>query len=89
VGKSGARKEKRFWVGGIFSVFFLSILTISPNFSFTWAAEEVYPNRPINLVVSMTPGGVLDTDARLLGRGWVKSWGNPFFACINRGVEEY
>ena len=73
----GARKVQRLWVGGIFSISFLSILTISPDFSFSWAAEEIYPNRPINLVVSMTPGGVLDTDAKIVGERLGEVLGQP------------
>jgi len=67
VKKLRARKEKRLWVKGFFSVLFLSVMTMSPNFSLTWAAEEAYPDRPINLVISMAPGGVLDTHAKIIG----------------------
>ena len=75
--KLRARKEKKFWVGGIFSVLFLCILVISPHSSLTWAAEEAYPNRPINLVVSMAPGGNLDTQGKIIGDRLGEVLGQP------------
>jgi tripartite-type tricarboxylate transporter receptor subunit TctC len=75
--KLRAREEKRFWVGGFFSVIFLSVMTISPNFSLTWAAEEAYPNKPVNLVISMAPGGVLDTHAKIIGERLGEILGQP------------
>jgi len=77
VKKWRARKEKKFWVGGIFSVLFLCILVISPHSSLTWAAEEAYPNRPINLVVSMAPGGNLDTQGKIIGDRLGEVLGQP------------
>ena len=75
--KLRAGKEKKFWVGGIFSVLFLSILVISPHASFTWAAEEAFPDRPINLVVSMAPGGNLDTQGKIVGDRLGEILGQP------------
>ena len=75
--KRHARKEKRFWVGGFFSVLLLPVMMVFPSFSLTWAAEEVYPDRPINLVVSMAPGGVLDTHGKIIGDRLGEVLGQP------------
>jgi len=77
VEKMRARKEEKFWMGGIFSVLFLSILAISPYSSLTWAAEETFPDRPINLVVSMAPGGNLDTQGKIIGDRLGEVLGQP------------
>jgi tripartite-type tricarboxylate transporter receptor subunit TctC len=77
VKRSRAKKEKRFWVGGISAVFFFSILLLPPQSSVGWAAEEVYPNRPINLVISMAPGGNLDTQGKIIGDRLGEVLGQP------------
>jgi len=74
--KMVASKERRLRVGG-FLILFLLVLPIGANVSSSWAAEEVYPNRPINLVISMTPGGVLDTHARIIGERLGEVLGQP------------
>jgi len=59
----------------IFFFLFLSLLT--PCLSLTWAAEEPYPNKPINLVISYSPGGVLDTQGKILGDRLSEILGQP------------
>ena len=74
-------KESRQERGGKFihgllwglSVFLLTVLPFLP----AWAAEEVFPDRPINIVVSMGPGGVMDTHAQILGERLGKVLGQP------------
>ena len=75
--KRRARKGKKSWVGGFFSVLLLPVMMVFPNFSLTWAAEEVYPDRPINLVVSMAPGGNLDTHGKIIGDRLGEVLGQP------------
>jgi len=75
--KRNARRGKRLWVGGFFSVLLLPVIMGFPNFSLTWAAEEVYPDRPINLVVSMAPGGLLDTQGKIVGERLGEVLGQP------------
>ena len=41
------------------------------------AAQTTYPEKPIRLVVSRTPGNALDTVARLLGQKFAEAWGQP------------
>jgi tripartite-type tricarboxylate transporter receptor subunit TctC len=41
------------------------------------ASAETYPARQILLVVPYTPGGALDTLARVVGRGLEKELGQP------------
>jgi tripartite-type tricarboxylate transporter receptor subunit TctC len=52
--------EKENRRGGIRTFFLLLILSmVIPSVPAAWAAEEPYPNRPINILVGYTPGGVL------------------------------
>lgn len=53
------------------SCFFLAILV--PTFSLA----QVYPTRPINLVVTFPPGGTLDTSTRILASKAEKFLGQP------------
>ena len=71
------RNEKKFRAREIFPVLFLSILAISLLPSLTLAAEETFPDRPINLVVSMSPGGNLDTQGKIVGDRLGEILGQP------------
>jgi len=55
-------KGKRFssWIISLILIFSLTTLC----FSLTWAAEEPYPNKPISLIIPMSPGGLADTQAK-------------------------
>src|SRR4030042_2652195 len=64
--------EKR----SIFCLFPILVL-VALCFSATRAAEEPYPNRPINLVISYAPGGVLDRHGRILGDRLSEFLGQP------------
>jgi len=72
-----SRKEKGrnlvHWPIGGGSIFLLTILLSLP----AWAAEEPFPDRPINIIVSMAPGGVMDTHAQILGERLGKVLGQP------------
>jgi tripartite-type tricarboxylate transporter receptor subunit TctC len=57
-----------------FSIFFLMALTISAAF----AADEPYPNRPINVIINMAPGSLMDNHARILGERLGEILGQPF-----------
>jgi tripartite-type tricarboxylate transporter receptor subunit TctC len=48
-------------------LFFVVCSILFLCFSLSWAAEETYPNRPINIVIAMGPGGLLDTQAKIIG----------------------
>jgi len=56
---------------------FLTLLLITLYFSLVWAAEEPYPSKPINLIVSMAPGGVMDFQAKLIGDRLSEVLGQP------------
>jgi tripartite-type tricarboxylate transporter receptor subunit TctC len=43
----------------------------------TFAAAQNYPERPVRIVVPLTPGGSPDTLARAIGQGLQASWGQP------------
>jgi tripartite-type tricarboxylate transporter receptor subunit TctC len=45
---------------------------------------QSYPNRPITVIVTATPGGVTDVVARALGQQITKDWGQPVII-VNRG----
>jgi len=61
---------KKILSSAVFAILFLS-------FSFGWAAEETYPNRPINIILAMAPGGVLDTQAKIIGDRLAEVLGQP------------
>ena len=56
-------------VGAVFII--LSML------SFTTANAQVYPNKPIKLVVPFPPGGLIDNAARLISPALSKDLGQP------------
>jgi tripartite-type tricarboxylate transporter receptor subunit TctC len=56
------------------SSFFLLVVLSSP---LSWAAEEPFPNKPITIIVSMAPGGVMDAHAQIIGERLGKVLGQP------------
>jgi len=42
------------------------------------SAEEAYPNKPVSIIIPYTPGGTLDTHAKLLGEKLAEVLGQPF-----------
>ena len=57
-----------------FFIFFLMALTIGAAF----AADEPYPNRPINVIINMAQGSLMDNHARILGERLAELLGQPF-----------
>ena len=57
-----------------FSIFLLMAVPLSAAF----AAEEPYPNRPINVIINMAPGSLMDNHARILGDRLAEILGQPF-----------
>ena len=54
------------------------MLAVLVGFSFSSAiAQEVYPNKPIRLIVPFPPGGSTDIFARMLGDKLTQSWKQP------------
>ena len=45
--------------------------------SLSWAAEESFPNKPVTIIVSMAPGGVMDAHAQIIGERLGKVLGQP------------
>lgn len=43
-----------------------------------WAADEPYPNKTVSIIIPYTPGGTLDTHAKLLGDRLGAVLGQPF-----------
>ena len=69
------KREKRLKKGFcFFAIFILMALTIPAAF----AADEPYPNRPINVIINMAPGSLMDNHARILGDRLAEVLGQPF-----------
>ena len=56
-----------------FSIFLLTALPIAAAF----AADEPYQNRPINVIINMAPGSLMDNHARILGERLSEILGQP------------
>jgi tripartite-type tricarboxylate transporter receptor subunit TctC len=69
--KRGNRSKKGIY---FFSIFLLMAVPLSAAF----AAEEPYPNRPINVIINMAPGSLMDNHARILGDRLAEILGQPF-----------
>src|SRR3972149_6606247 len=61
------------------------IISLSLSFSVilfgcpaAWAADEPYPNKSVSIIIPYTPGGTLDTHAKLLGDKLGEVLGQPF-----------
>ena len=67
--KNGPKKEIY-----LLSIFFLLVLTVPVAF----AADEPYPNRPVNIIINMAPGSLMDNHARILGERLAEILGQPF-----------
>ena len=57
-------KGKRFWAGLVF--LFLVFFLVGPHSSRIWAAEESYPTRPINMIVSYAPASGTDLGSKIM-----------------------
>ena len=60
------------------SMVYLATLGIAFLFcSGAFAADEPYPSRPVNIVIGYTPGGVMDTHAKIIGDRFGDVLGQP------------
>jgi tripartite-type tricarboxylate transporter receptor subunit TctC len=54
------------------------IIAACATFAFAGAAcAQVYPSKPITIVVPASPGGAIDLAARLIGQKMTEAWGQP------------
>lgn len=62
---------------------FISMLSVSFAHG---AAAQVYPNKPIRMIVPWNPGGTSDTIARILGQKMTESWGQQVVVDTRAGA---
>ncbi len=53
------------------------LAALALTFSATAAAQAVYPDKPIKILVGFTPGVAPDIVARVLGEKFTEAWGKP------------
>ena len=54
-----------------------TMLGVALAFAATSAAAQIYPSKPITIVIGYTPGAVSDLAARTLSDGLNQAWGQP------------
>ena len=70
---------------GVCFFFIFSLMAVSIPAAF--AADEPYPNRPINVIINMAPGSLMDNHARILGERLAELLGQPFLRIHKPGGE--
>jgi tripartite-type tricarboxylate transporter receptor subunit TctC len=75
MGRTLKKKQEKWNAWRLFSYFTASLFIF--YVSQAMAAEEVYPNRPINMVVNMAPVGVTDTHVKIVGDRLAEVLGQP------------
>src|SRR5258708_4855325 len=63
------------YCGGMMRPLLLSALIVLASLSQSAEAADIYPNRPIRLLVGFTPGGAADVSARVISRKMSESLG--------------
>ena len=66
-----------------FAVLFVFFGVVGPESG--WASEKDFPNRPINLVVPMAPGGALGLGGKIVTEKISKYLGQPFISVFKPG----
>ncbi len=65
----------------------VAILIAAQNMSVTHTtAAEIYPSKPIRMIVPFSPGGPSDTLARILGQKMTESWGQQIVVDFRPGA---
>lgn len=60
-------------------------VTASPSINHADAAD-LYPSKPIRMIVPFSPGGTSDTLARILGQKMTESWGQQIVVDFRPGA---
>jgi len=75
------------------AIAFFSVLAAVSGVSSTGHAQppstgsgQVYPTKPIRMIVPWNPGGTTDTIARILGQKMSETWGQPVVIDIRPGA---
>jgi tripartite-type tricarboxylate transporter receptor subunit TctC len=69
------RKENHMKAKRTFFAIFVVVAFLPP---FIFAADEPFPNKPVNIIVPYAPGGTLDMQAKIIGDRLAEVLGQPF-----------
>jgi tripartite-type tricarboxylate transporter receptor subunit TctC len=81
--KMQKRRTKQF--GGCLFYFLFILVLIGFGPSLSWSASEIYPNRPINMVVGFAPGGAMDLGSRVMADKISEFLGQPLISVYKPG----
>ena len=63
----------------------LAFFLMGVSSSLSWSAGEIYPNRPINMVVPFAPGGAMDLGSRVMADKISEFLGQPLISVYKPG----
>jgi len=83
--KKGKQKERRWWPGNKSFFLFLTFFLVFVTSSLSPAAEKLYPDKPINMIVPYAPGGASDLASKILAEKMAEFLGQPIVSQYKPG----